>query len=241
MAFAETQYGKFFYFAPDDIGQHVASGDFWDAHFRPWIDRLARGSMMVDVGANIGFFTVYCARKGVWVWAFEPAPAVFGLLKRNVDANEVGMYVRMENVALYDKEVPLGLNPEWNDWPKKEDGKVDYENHRNSGGMSLVPYENSAEGSSYRFEARTLDSYDLCSCDLIKTDTQGADLRVLEGARETIEKYRPVVCFEIEHVPARLHGDTQEKYFQFFEELNYTVTAVNFGQTNVDYVAEAKK
>lgn len=236
MALAETPHGKYFYFAPDDIGKEVASGKFWNVHYRPWIDCLGSDDVMVDVGANIGFFTIYPALRGVWVWAFEPSPECFDLLRRNVEMNEVELNVRLENVALYDREVEMSLNPEWNDWPKLGDGRVDYEHHTNSGGMSLVP----GESKIYKICSRTLDSYELMKCSLIKTDTQGADLRVLVGARKTIQKYRPVICFEIEPMPARLHGDSVESYMRFFQEMNYSVVEVSRGASNIDYVAEPK-
>ena len=225
MALAETQYGKFFYFAPDAIGQMIASGVFWDAHFRPWLDGLGPDDVFVDVGANIGFFTIYVARRGAKVYSFEASPEVFDLLDRNVALNGLRERVLLENGALYDKAGELTLNPEWNDWPKLENGRVDYEHHSNSGGMSLVP----GNGGPYRIKAETLDSYRLSKCSLIKSDVQGADLRVLVGAEKTIEEFRPVVLFEMEPIPARLHGDSIEKAMQFFEGKDYTVICVNSG------------
>lgn len=231
MALAETQFGKFFYFAPDSIGQHIAQGKFWDAHLRPWMDRLTSASVFVDIGSNIGFFTIYCALKDAEVWSFEPSPEVFDLLRRNVELNGVGKKVRLENVALYDSERELKLHPDWHDWPSLPDGKVDYERHGNSGGLSLVP----GSGGPYTFTSKTLDSYLLGHCDLVKMDAQGAEFAILHGAYGTIEKHRPVVLFEYE--PPRSDIVPFSEFQKFFDGLNYKVDCIGGDGNWLDYAA----
>lgn len=240
MALAETEFGSFYYFEPDEIGKKIAEGKFWDSCYRPWMDALPPASVVVDIGANIGFFTIYLAKRGHWIWSFEASSEVYSLLKRNIELNVMEINVRPINVALYDKETLLGLNPEWNDWKKLPNGKVDYENNSNSGGMSLVPQTISWNGTpqDYLMKAYTLDSFEVPHVRLIKIDTQGADLRILHGAVKTIEKYRPIVCFEIEPIPAKLHGDSIEDAYKFFQDRDYTVTCVNAGEYGqVDLVA----
>jgi FkbM family methyltransferase len=198
MALAQTEHGWFYYFAPDVIGKTIASGLFWDMHFRPYIDQLKDGDVFVDVGSNIGFFSIYCGKKGCEVYSFECSKQVFDLLERNVELNNLQDKVKVFNFPLYDSEIKMQLNPEWS--------MVDYEQSENSGGMSLVP------GDDGFCISKTLDSFNLTKVNLIKVDTQGADLRVLVGARKTIQRCRPIVLFEIEPIPARLHGDDYNKY-----------------------------
>lgn len=62
----------------------------------PQMDILGPGLTLIDVGASIGFFTIYAAKRGAKVYAFEPSTEVFDLLKRNVEVNGVS-----ENVTLY--------------------------------------------------------------------------------------------------------------------------------------------
>ena len=71
-----------------------------DILFELFMDRvypveLSEGSIVVDIGAHIGCFTIPAARQGARVFSFEPAPANFIALQRNVELN------RLQNVVLF--------------------------------------------------------------------------------------------------------------------------------------------
>ncbi|MEM6996443.1 MAG: FkbM family methyltransferase, partial [Myxococcota bacterium] len=63
----------------------------WEAlQTKALLERLEPGDTFVDVGANLGYYTVLAAKKvgpSGRVFAFEPDPESFALLKRNVDRN----------------------------------------------------------------------------------------------------------------------------------------------------------
>lgn len=235
MAFASTQFGRFFYFQPDAIGQRIASGEFHDRHLKPYLDSLHSGDTFVDVGANIGFLTVYVASRGARVEAFEPAVEVASLLERNVAENNLAGLTTVHRVALYDEEVSLRVNPEWTDYRKRADGGIDWELSPNSGGLSLV------RGAGC-YKSRTLDSFKFEKMTLLKVDTQGADLRVLVGAKETIKRTRPVICFEFEPSCSgrNASGDSLDDFFVFLNEFGYDVSKIASGMTAEDFVAVPK-
>jgi FkbM family methyltransferase len=233
VALTETKYGKFFYFLPDCIGREVASGKFLDDWLRPYIDLLGPGKTLIDVGASIGFFTVYAAKKGAKVHAFEPSIELFDLLKRNCEMNGVSENVTLYNVPLYDKEIELWLETKLNQYPSLPDGRIDYENTGNSSVCCLIPKEVGTKPcASYKFVCKTLDSFAL-PVDVLKIDTQGCDVRVLLGAKDTIRKCRPVVCFEHEPDLLSYHGDSFDGFINLFEELHYKAPVYIGG---VDYV-----
>jgi FkbM family methyltransferase len=48
---------------------------------------ITKETTFIDVGANLGYFTILCSRLAQTVYAFEPVPAVFERLSRNISLN----------------------------------------------------------------------------------------------------------------------------------------------------------
>ena len=70
-----------------------------------WIAGFAPGEVMVDVGANVGMYTIWAARtRGARVFAFEPEAQNYALLNRNVVLNGLGDRVKAYCLALSDVE-----------------------------------------------------------------------------------------------------------------------------------------
>jgi FkbM family methyltransferase len=69
-----------------------------------WIAGFAPGEVLVDVGANVGMYTIWSAiTRGVRVFAFEPESQNYALLNRNILANRLDGRVRAFCVALSDR------------------------------------------------------------------------------------------------------------------------------------------
>lgn len=54
-----------------------------------WIDSMKPGEVLLDVGANIGLYSMYAATKGVKVYAFEPHAQTYGELVQNIQQNKL--------------------------------------------------------------------------------------------------------------------------------------------------------
>jgi len=68
-----------------------------------WIAGFKSSDVLVDVGANVGMYTVWAAKtRGVRVYAFEPESQNFALLNRNIFLNEIGALVNAYCLALSD-------------------------------------------------------------------------------------------------------------------------------------------
>ena len=236
MKLAETPWGNFHYWDNDCIGQAIASGAFWDEHLKPAFDEVQPGTTVVDVGANIGWFTVYAAKRGCHVMAFEPSPEVFELLMRNIVCNRLEGQVHAHRQALYERQAMLTLLPLGPDNPARQvlvDGLIDTDQCANSGSMALAV----GEGSRYDDYALPLDHFDLTNVSLIKVDTEGCDLAVLKGARDTIAGNRPLLAFEY-----LAGGPPVEKYEQLMKEWNYeaVVALENMDGAHRDYIARPR-
>lgn len=68
-----------------------------------WIGEFSKGDVMVDVGANVGMYTIWAAKtRGARVFAFEPEAQNYALLNRNIVLNGLGGQVTAYCLALSD-------------------------------------------------------------------------------------------------------------------------------------------
>ena len=63
---------------------------------------IRSGDVVIDVGANYGFFSCYAASRGAKVYAFEPSPPVYEYLERNIRANHFESLITARPWALSD-------------------------------------------------------------------------------------------------------------------------------------------
>ena len=152
-------------------------------------DRLKRGDTVIDVGANIGWYTIYASRivgKEGLVVAFEPDPTNFALLKRNVQANGC------ENVRLEQKAL------------SNERGTLTLFRHESNKGMHSLLTLNQTE-DSIEVEAIPQDEYlgNRLHVNLVKMDVEGAEGLVLDGMCRTLSA-NPHMQVMMEFAPARL-------------------------------------
>ena len=68
-----------------------------------WIRGFQPGDVLVDVGANVGMYSIWAAKtRGARVFAFEPESQNFALLNRNIAANQLGNQVTAYCLAISD-------------------------------------------------------------------------------------------------------------------------------------------
>jgi FkbM family methyltransferase len=129
---------------------------------------ITRGTTFVDVGANIGYFTVLFSRLAQTVYAFEPAPSVFRHLERNVRLNRLPN-VLASQLAVSDRKKTMTL----------------YESEISAGHDSSI--RRSEHDRSTTVEAVSLDETIAPSPDIVmKVDVEGAEMGVIMGASRLI-------------------------------------------------------
>ena len=76
-----------------------------------WIADFVPGEVLVDVGANVGMYTIWAAKtRGTKVFAFEPEAQNYALLNRNIALNALGDRVKAYCLALSDQDGYSELN-----------------------------------------------------------------------------------------------------------------------------------
>jgi FkbM family methyltransferase len=145
---------------------------------------LPDGGVFIDVGANMGMWSVMLGRRASKVKAIEPNPAAAEVLRENVLLNQLASVIEVIELAAWDDAVSLELvNPPGHDDPR-------------AGMMRVVP---SAYGS---VRGARLDDVlgDLDRIDLVKMDVEGSDLHSLRGMSGLLTRHRPALIVESHHV-----------------------------------------
>ncbi len=214
--------GCFLIHRPDVVGDAIGAGAFWDEYLKAVITECAdRDGIAVDVGAYIGFHSVVMSRHFKTVYSFEPQRHIFNILRANLALNGCENVVAL-NKALYDRECALQIAPDQKqEIPIPRKGQhIDYDVLENAAALT---FEVADQYSLESVPAITVDSLKLSNVALLKVDAQGADMRILKGARRTIESCRPVIAFELERELARQHQLNDGDVEDFFSSLNYSL------------------
>jgi len=161
-------------------------------------DTLRPGSVMVDVGANLGTFSLLAASLGATCHAFEASPDICSALRRNIALNKfTGIEVHQLALSDHSGEATFYIF--------QETGQ------RNACGQSS--FVRRGAGREIRVPVETLDSAlsGLSRIDFIKIDVEGADFLVLRGARAILEKFHPVLVVEaLEELAVKLGGSVAQ-------------------------------
>ncbi len=140
---------------------------------------LEPGDTFVDLGANLGYYSVLAAlRVGPRgrVFAFEPDPDNFALLERNLAANRIG-HARAERCAVSDHtgSAQLHLNT---------DNLGDHRLFDSGDGRESSPVTTTSLDEYFSDPARFPDGTGVL--DLVKMDTQGCEALILRGAKKLL-------------------------------------------------------
>lgn len=177
------------------------------------------GDVFVDVGANIGLYTLKAARlvgPAGRVVAVEPGRAAAELLDANLALNRYG-HVSVVRKALSDRSgeamlhhIPAGNDPQ---------------------AFSLLT-DGSAPGAE-QVETTTLDALvaqlGLPRVDCVKIDVEGAEALVIDGGRETLARWHPTIVFEANSTLILRRGDAVDAAWVKLAELGYSFFRLSDG------------
>lgn len=215
-------YGRFVLRQPDLISDYILGGAFWDSHLKEIIeDAAAADRTAIDAGSYLGFHSVYMSRFFRTVYAFEPQVEIYRMLCANLLLNGCHNVVANNN-ALYDVagHMRLADSSSQEIAVPERDGEVDYDHIGNAAAMS---FQLAQQSDAAAVASMTIDELNLADLAFIKVDTQGSDLRVLRGAKETLKRCRPVIAAEYERELSLNHGASLDDFQSFFNELGYDV------------------
>ena len=166
--------------------------------------------VVLDVGANLGIYTLHALSAGCEVYSFEPVPRTYEIMRQNIKANGFADTGKAHtfNCAVSDNDKPVSF----------------YYNVKMCGHSNMFE----AEGDSDReisVDCVVLDDLlaDIPHIDVVKIDVEGAEYNVLSGMKKILDR-NPGVRILIEFAPTHIirAGRKPEDLLRLFKELGFS-------------------
>lgn len=141
--------------------------------------------VVFDVGANMGWYSLLIAHKyeGCQIHAFEPIPKTYSFLEQNIKLNQVPNIVAHHfGLSNERKDITFYFYPE------------------GSGNASSANLSERTDAELITCHVERLDDFagaDKLHVDFIKCDVEGAELFAFQGAKETLQRDKPIVFTEM--------------------------------------------
>lgn len=156
-----------------------------DTHFN-------RGGVVIDIGANIGSFSIYAASFGATVYAIEPEPHNLEALKNNISINKFENNIYTCPYAISDYKGTAVIHDSGGGSSIKDDGSFGAE-------VEVMPFDN------------FFMLYHIESVDVLKIDVEGAETEIILGAsKENLEKCK-YITMEFDIRSGKQMGDIVQK------------------------------
>jgi len=192
------------------ISRSISESGIWEPEETQFIlDLLKPGQTFVDVGANIGYFTLLASRlvgSNGRVFSFEPDEDNYQLLSSNCELNRCG------NVDAFKAALSN----------KTTEGRL-YLSEANMGDHTIYAAGEDRKSTKISLlNGEDVFLNDDRKIDFIKIDTQGSEYQVLEGLSSTIEKNLPELVMIVEFSPNSMKktGHTGEDFLDLFSDFH---------------------
>lgn len=189
-----------FFYCKSDSSDHV-------------LEYLGQSIHIFDIGANIGQTAFNMSRKqktkgiNAVIHAFEPYPRTFEKLKTNISLNK-NIVVKAYNIGLGEEKGTLYMMQH---------------SPSNSGGFRMTEDRQ----NSIEVVITTVDEFifeqGIPAVDFIKIDVEGFEVQVLNGALQSIKRFRPVIIFEYSLENIRAQGGDIKGILKELQNMNYKI------------------
>ncbi|MFH0909592.1 MAG: FkbM family methyltransferase [bacterium] len=200
-----------------EIGVQIIRGAYEKNEYRFICELVKPGQRVLDIGANIGFYSLVCAHvvgPTGHVHAYEPLPQNLNLFEQSIRENQFEGRITLTRSAVgKDKDT---ANLVW--LPVRRDNP-------NSGGAFLqAPGQPIPPGHKVEsVPVVSIDSQSLpAPIDFIKIDIEGAEFLAFEGARDTLLRDHPTILSEINPVQLRkVSGVSPSELLEYMNSLGF--------------------
>ena len=223
---------KYKIIVPDDLLWAFKDGEYYERNVIYFLDRIVRSyvkPIMIDVGANCGYYSIRYSDVCKKIFAFEPVASTYKTLEANIYRNSI-INIKTLNYGLSEAAGELLIN-------------LYNSSANNSIFERNIPKEHSLKKiGTELIKLNSLDNLiaakEVEIPDIIKIDVEGAELNVLKGAQKTISQYRPTILFEYSTSTALDAGYSKEILLDVLNLTNYKVYGIPEDENDCNLIFE---
>ena len=184
------------------------TGNYEPFRTKLFLNIIHEGDIVLDIGTNIGWYSLNVAKekRDVRVFSFEPDVEVFQLLEKNVSYNKFNDKIKPNKLTVGEKEGILLFESE----------ELDPTSH----------VTNKRTKNTTKVKSISLDYFvreeKLSYVNAIKCDIESAKYYALKGAKETIKKFNPIILLEITESWCNRYNYKPIVIFNFMNHLGYS-------------------
>lgn len=205
-----------------DLAEGIDLSLFLFGSFQKWVIHdsllLRKGNFCaIDIGANIGAICLPLASRNAdaRIIAVEPTDHAFKRLKRNIELNP-SLQPRIKTVQAFmgdgsQADAAMIAYPSW-----RLDNAAGEKHEVHLGQVHQVTCPTLSIDGLAQQEGLT-------HLDFIKIDTDGHEYEILQGGRQTIARWRPIIVFEFCIYENKKRGHTFDEFVALFDTLNYDI------------------
>lgn len=157
--------------------------DFKNEHL-DWLEPVKMKRVLVQAGAGMGVWPILYTQYFDTIYTFEPS-----LMNRYVSEKNIKKYDVNNKITFFKKALGEHEDKGWT----LDKSRQHYGEFQNHGAHRINLNENGSEKTT------KIDSLNLQICDLIQLDIEGFEYQALVGAKETLERCKPVIIVETAH------------------------------------------
>jgi FkbM family methyltransferase len=196
--------------------EHIQRQLFWYGYYEKELGVLIKnalqpGDVFIDIGANIGYFSLLAARQQptARIISIEPVKELFEKLKENILLNDFKNIFPVNAAA-----------------GEANEEKELFLSGSDNLGMSSFKQPENYSGKKEKVQVIKLDDWfktsGLTKIDLVKLDIEGSELAALKGMQEILLQYKPQIIIEINPGTLSLFDLKPAALFNFLSDLNFT-------------------
>lgn len=174
----------------------------------------------LDIGSNTGsFIFLPLLNPTIKCYAFEPNPVAFAALVENVELNNLKDRVECFNMGVWheSKELELNVPVDTTDSGLATLG---------SDPSRFIYDDKSGDFTTQKVYCTTIDEFfeeqKLESIDVIKIDTEGAELSILKGGEKTLKEFKPSILLEFDDKNTIQFGYKRDDIVELLKTYGYT-------------------